>query len=483
MNGSVESPVKVGEVLADKYKVEKVLGSGAMGVVVSARHVDLKQLVALKFMLPTALPDQAAGDRFLREAQAAGRLRGEHVARVMDFGRLGGGAPYIVMEFLEGEDLEKILDRDGPFPVATAVSYVIQACAGMAEAHTQGIVHRDLKPQNLFLTHRPDGTPLVKVLDFGISKLQGDVSSVTATQSTTVMGSPAYMSPEQARSAKHVDSRGDIYSLGAILYQILCGHLPYQAESVAGMLVAIVSEPPTPLREHAPHVPPELEAVVMRCLEKKRDDRPQTAKELAQLLAPFADGERISTWESEKPRSTDPNPVAEKANGLAASAKDVVVTTMQPSSRSAPTSEPSPSAPGPQKKAKSPLPLAIIVGVVVALPIAVLIFLKTGHPPAPDLASASVASVSAAPPAPSSAAAIAVLPPLTEPSATVSAASAAPVTPAPTELATTHSVSRPTASHPPKDAGNVHAATPTASAKPSASAAPKPNGGLFDHPE
>ncbi|MEO8796320.1 MAG: serine/threonine-protein kinase, partial [Polyangiaceae bacterium] len=304
----MESPVKVGELLADKYKVEKVLGSGAMGVVVSARHVELQQLVALKFMLPSALPDQAAGDRFLREAQAAGRLRGEHVARVMDFGRLGGGAPYIVMEFLEGEDLDRILDRDGPFPVATAVSYVIQACSGMAEAHTQGIVHRDLKPQNLFLTHRPDGTPLVKVLDFGISKLQGDVSSVTATQSTTVMGSPAYMSPEQARSAKHVDWRGDIYSLGAILYQILCGHLPYEAESVAGMLVAIVSEPPTPLRQHAPHVPPELEAVVMRCLEKKRDDRPQSAKELAQLLAPFADGERISTWETDKARSTDPNP-------------------------------------------------------------------------------------------------------------------------------------------------------------------------------
>ncbi|HEX7664053.1 MAG TPA: protein kinase [Polyangiaceae bacterium] len=479
----MDSPVKVGEVLADKYKVEKVLGSGAMGVVVSARHVDLQQLVALKFMLPTSLPDQAAGDRFLREAQAAGRLRGEHVARVMDFGRLQGGAPYIVMEFLEGEDLEKILDREGPFPIATAVNYLLQACAGMAEAHAQGIVHRDLKPQNLFLTERPDGTPLVKVLDFGISKLQGDVSSVTATQSTTVMGSPAYMSPEQARSAKHVDHRGDIYSLGAILYQIIAGRLPFQAESVAGMLVAIVSEPPTPLREYAPSVPPELEAVVMKCLEKKRDDRPQSVKELAQLLAPFADGQRISAFEADRTAlSTDPNPVAEKAN-LVSSAKEVVVTTMQPSSRSAERSGESAPPTVPSKK-KSPVPLAAIIGVVVALPIAALVFLKTGTPPTQDPAAAtSVASGTTAPPAQSSAA-VNAPPPITEPSAAPSAASAAAPTPEPTQVAAPRPTERPTGVSRPKDAGSAHVAAPTPSAKPSASVAPKPNpGGLFDRPE
>lgn len=485
--------MKVGETLAGKYQVERVLGSGAMGVVVAARHVDLQQLVALKFMLPTALPDKAAADRFLREAQAAGRLRSEHVARVMDFGRLEGGAPYIVMEFLEGQDLEEILEKSGPFSPGDAALYVAQACAAMDEAHKQGIVHRDLKPQNLFLTRRPDGSPLLKVLDFGISKLQGDVSGVTATQSTTVMGSPAYMSPEQARSAKHVDARADIYSLGAILYQLLSGYLPFQADSVAGMLVAIVSEDPIPLTEAAPGVPPELAAVVMSCLQKNKDKRPQTARELGQLLAPFA-SQRTSLWDADTERVTGQNlseAASPKAKPATASSKgEVVITTMQPSSR--------PNESGERASAKqalaapkktSPMVMAIAGGAGVGLALLVAILSVRSFNKAADAKTTAdnIPPASAAEPvatlAPIASAAPTTPVVVQTPAATTSAASSPPAQSAVAPTAASAATSKGGAStHAKSDAGGPHA-SPSSSAKPPSSAAPAATGGLFDRPE
>jgi serine/threonine-protein kinase len=486
----VEAPVKPGEVLAGKYKVEKILGAGAMGVVVAARHLDLQQLVALKFMLPSALPDQAAGDRFLREAQAAGRLRGEHVARVMDFGRLEGGAPYIVMEFLEGEDLDQILDRMGPLPIEIAAAYIAQACEGMAEAHAQGIVHRDLKPQNLFLTKRPDGSPLIKILDFGISKLNGDVSSVTATQSTAVMGSPAYMSPEQARSAKKVDARGDIYSLGAILYQLSSGFLPFTAESVAGMLVAIVSEPPIPLREVLPGVAPEFEAIVLNCLEKDREKRPQTARELGNALAQFA-SQRTSLWDAETERVTGQNLQAESVK---ATVKAGVITTMEPSSRpNAPTTDARVATPkladalAPPTSARS-RPTTLALGALAITFLAGIGYLATRPSKVVDAAPIATASAetattnaSIAPPPPPPASAMTVAAASAQTSASPldlpSQASSTTATSASPKNATTHA-SR-------VDAGAPHVAT-TAAASAAHSAAPatsKPAGGLFDRPE
>jgi eukaryotic-like serine/threonine-protein kinase len=480
----VEAPVKVGEVLAGKYKVEKVLGAGAMGVVVSARHLDLQQTVALKFMLPSALPDQAAGDRFLREAQAAGRLRGEHVARVMDFGRLEGGAPYIVMEFLEGENLEEVLNREGPFPVSLAAFYIAQACEGMAEAHAQGIVHRDLKPQNLFLTKRPDGSPLVKVLDFGISKLQGDVSSVSATQSTAVMGSPAYMSPEQARSAKKVDARGDIYSLGAILYQLVSGFLPYAAESVAGMLVAIVSEPPIPLRDVLPDVPLDFETLVLQCLEKDREKRPQTARELGAALSSFS-SQRTSLWDHDTERVTGQNLGAQAAKAVV---KAGVITTMEPSSR--------PNQPPGDAKIQTPKLAASLepassrsrVAVLGGAAFAILFVLGIGYlatrpsttaqavPIAATSAETATTNASVAPPPPASA--MAILAANAQPSATPSAASSAALTPS--SITTTASAPKASAHAARADAGAPHVGGAASSAAPATS---KPAGGLFDRPE
>jgi serine/threonine protein kinase len=284
------APVREGDILASKYRVERVLGQGGMGIVVSARHVQLGFPVAVKFMLPEALNNAQLAERFVREARAAGALRSEHVARSMDFGTLENGSPYIVMEFLEGKDLDQLLDEQGRIAVAEAVAYTLQVCKAMDEAHSQGVIHRDLKPQNLFRTHRPDGTPLIKVLDFGISKVSGpDPQSMSMTSSSAILGSPNYMSPEQARSSKSVDGRADIYSLGVVLYQLITGVKPIKADSFGELLEAIFSGiPPAPPSSVCSDVPPALDAVVLRCLRKEPAERYQTVADLVTALLPFA---------------------------------------------------------------------------------------------------------------------------------------------------------------------------------------------------
>src|SRR5579859_1664764 len=201
-------PVKEGDLLAGKYRVERVLGVGGMGIVVAARHEQLEQRVAIKFVRDEALDNKEAVERFLREARAAVRLKSEHAAKVLDVGTLESGAPYMVMEFLEGSDLAAVLVERGPLPVEEAAEYVLQACEAVAEAHAAGIVHRDLKPQNLFLARTVGGAPRVKVLDFGVSKtLHGNPTTGGGlTQTRLMLGSPLYMSPEQMRSSRDVDA-------------------------------------------------------------------------------------------------------------------------------------------------------------------------------------------------------------------------------------------------------------------------------------
>ncbi len=283
------APVNPGDVLADKYRVDTILGVGGMGVVVSAEHIELSQKVAVKFMLPTMLDNQEAVERFLREARAAVRLRSEHVARVLDVGRLNNNAPYIIMEFLEGEDLYDYIRKYAPCSPALAIDIVLQACKAMAEAHSLGIIHRDLKPANLFMSQRPDGSQLVKVLDFGISKLLEESNGVCKTKTSVALGSPAYMSPEQMRSAKHVDNRADIWSLGAILYQMLSKHLPFEAESPPEMFAKVLGDDPTPLQSVMPDIDPDLAAVVHMCLAKDRNDRFASVSQFAKAIAPFGD--------------------------------------------------------------------------------------------------------------------------------------------------------------------------------------------------
>jgi serine/threonine-protein kinase len=262
-----------------------------MGYVVSAFHTQLGQSVAVKFMNPELCEREEPVTRFLREARAAVRIRNEHVARVLDVGTLEDGAPYMVMEYLEGHDLSEELDKRIQLPTYAAVDYVLQASEAIAEAHALGIVHRDLKPANLFLTRRLDGSPLIKVLDFGISKALVDeegqpASSLTATQA--LIGSPQYMSPEQVRKPKTVDGRSDVWALGVILYELLSGRQPFAGDVAMSVLAAVVSDPVPPLREQRPDVPPELELVILRCLQKKPENRYQSVAEFAQALEPFA---------------------------------------------------------------------------------------------------------------------------------------------------------------------------------------------------
>jgi len=277
-----------------------------MGVVVAARHVQLGSLVALKFMLPHETHVPGASERFLNEARAAARLRGEHVARVGDFGTLDTGAPYIVMEFLEGADLHAVVETRGPLPIQEAVGYVLDACKAMEEAHQAGIVHRDLKPKNLFLTHRHDGTPLVKVLDFGISKLTDAAGALagTSTHTGAILGSPAFMSPEQMQSAKHVDARTDIYALGSVIFYLATKQLPFQAASMVDLFVAVLQSEPRPLRALRPDAPEALEAIVSRCLRKDPNLRFPNVRELMTALYAAVD----PAGRAEPSRSSEPSP-------------------------------------------------------------------------------------------------------------------------------------------------------------------------------
>ncbi len=287
----MEKEVQIGQLVAGKYRIEQTLGRGGMGVVVAALHEQLNQRVALKFLTDNAYQQPEAVARFVREARAAVQIQSEHVARVMDVGTLESGAPYMVMEYLRGRDLKEVSSRRGPLPIVEAVDFVLQACDAVAEAHSLGIVHRDLKPSNLFLTERPDGSPLVKVLDFGISKAlhPGDRNSqLQMTASAAIMGSPQYMSPEQIRSSKSVDARADVWALGTILHELLTGSPAYVADTVPGLLAMIVADPPPPVSASRRDAPPELEAIILRCLEKDRERRYPSVAALARALERFA---------------------------------------------------------------------------------------------------------------------------------------------------------------------------------------------------
>jgi serine/threonine-protein kinase len=255
-----------------------------MGMVVLATHLDLDSQVAIKFMLPAAMESPEAASRFMREARANSRLTNDHVCRVIDVGKFEGGQPYIVMEYMEGYDLGTLLKRKGAQPVETAVDYILQACEGMAEAHGHGIVHRDLKPDNLFLATRADGDQIVKILDFGISK-----AAVTgiATKTGDIMGSPAYMAPEQMQSTKDVDQRADIWSLGVILYQLISGKLPFIADTLPALCLAVINEEPPSLESIRKDLPHGLAQVVAKCLSKNRDERYMNVHQFGLALAPY----------------------------------------------------------------------------------------------------------------------------------------------------------------------------------------------------
>jgi tRNA A-37 threonylcarbamoyl transferase component Bud32 len=280
---------KPGEVLAGRYRVEGLIGTGGMAAVVSAVQLDLDRRVAIKLMPPRGAQSPITVERFMREARAASAIHSDHVVKVYEVGRLDSGAPFLVMEFLVGVPLAKLIQRRGLLPLAEGLDYVLQACVAVAHCHAIGVVHRDLKPENIMVLENPGQRGHVKVLDFGISKADWFETEHTPslTGTTDVFGTPTHMSPEQVRSARNVDHRTDIWALGVVLYEVATGRPPFIAESLPAMAAMIVSDDPLPPSTLRPEIPADVERLILRCLAKRQDQRPQSVQAIARELAPF----------------------------------------------------------------------------------------------------------------------------------------------------------------------------------------------------
>jgi eukaryotic-like serine/threonine-protein kinase len=283
--------VAPGTIVGGKYEVAEQLGEGGMGVVVRALHLTLHEPVAIKFLKASAVERSVAVERFVREARAAATLKNEHIVKVFDVG-VHEGMPYLVMEFLEGRGVGEWVHTEGPMSLPMAVDVVLQASDAMADAHARGIIHRDLKPNNLVLTRRSDGSPFVKVLDFGLATapLDEELGEVRLTKTDATFGSPAYMPPEQIREARRTDGRSDVWALGIILYEMLTGRLPFEGATATAILAAISADTPRPATEGRP----DLELVwpvIERCLRKDPNERFQSVSDFASALAPFGSAE------------------------------------------------------------------------------------------------------------------------------------------------------------------------------------------------
>jgi serine/threonine protein kinase len=345
---SASQELAPGTLIAGKYLVEGTIGAGGLGVVVRARHVQLEQPVAIKYLKRVDVSRPEVVERFVREARLAARIKNEHAVKVYDVDTLDNGVPYIVMELLEGRDLESIL-RDGALTTHDALDYVLQACQALAEAHAIGIVHRDIKPGNLFLAERPGGASIVKVLDFGISKITNKPgqSGRREKQVTLVderLGTPVYMSPEQLEAAVDLDARADIWALGVVLHELVTRNVPFGGDDLTQLFVAILQHPPIPLRAVLPNAEPELEAIILRCLEKERDKRYRNIAELAQDLAELWNGE-------------SPSRVQEISRMIRAAGHSISPPTPFPGSIKLPIAPPVPVAAPPPPPAPTPLPL------------------------------------------------------------------------------------------------------------------------------
>ncbi|HEX7667775.1 MAG TPA: serine/threonine-protein kinase [Polyangiaceae bacterium] len=318
---------KRGDVIDGKYEVEQMLGEGGMGAVTKARHLLRRAPVALKFLSPSVLVTPGAVERFVNEAVAASQFESPHVVSIIDVGKLPNGAPYIVMEYLEGKDLAAILEEKGTVEIPRAIHFVLQVLRGLQAAHAEGIIHRDMKPSNCFVIHRDGDDDFVKLFDFGISKIQreGETKSGSLTRTNSALGTPLYMSPEQAKSPRSVDIRTDLYSTAVILYELLTGWTPYFSEAgeLTEILFKLFTQDPQPITKVRPDLPPALAEAIHKCLARDLDVRPSSAAEMAELLAPFADDRSKFVLDRIRhppaPRRTGPPPKAsEHGEGIAA---------------------------------------------------------------------------------------------------------------------------------------------------------------------
>jgi serine/threonine protein kinase len=284
-----EDPL-IGDVLAGTFRITQLLGSGGMGRVYEADHVRLPRKLAVKVMHETLSRHPEAVARFEREAQAAARIASEHVVEVVDVVRTRDGLPSLVAELLEGEDLSSLCERMGKLPVNTAITICRQMCRGLAAAHEVGVVHRDLKPSNVFLVRRPDERIQIKLLDFGVAKVMDDKN---LTRTGVVVGTPAYMAPEQARGSAAVDQRSDVYAVGAVLYRLLTGSAPFPDDDPATVINRVLTEDPKRPRELERGIPEGVELLIQRAMARSPKDRPATAMELDRELAAFDERAKI----------------------------------------------------------------------------------------------------------------------------------------------------------------------------------------------
>jgi serine/threonine-protein kinase len=314
-----ELPVPQGELLGGRYLIERIFAEGGMGIVCFGRHVQLDQPVAIKFLRRALAGKPAVVERFMNEGRALAALRSEHVVRVMDVGQLDSGRPYLVMEHLEGIDLDALVDRDGALSVETAVDYALQICEPLLEAHAIGIVHRDIKPENLFLWSGGPGRDIVKVLDFGLAKQFGSPRAMALTGPQESIGSPCYMSPEQLTTPQSIDPRTDIWSLGVVLHRLLTDTLPFDGNSILEVLSHVLGAEPKSLHSARPDLEfdAELEAIVGRCLEKEPARRYASMAELAAALGAYLEL-RANPALPQAPRSLTPlldRPATERFDG------------------------------------------------------------------------------------------------------------------------------------------------------------------------
>jgi serine/threonine-protein kinase len=337
-------PVRPGDVVAERYRIDGVIGAGGMGVVVAAHHLVLDAPVALKLLRPEAVASEERRKRFEREAKAALAIHSEHVARVLDMGNLTTGEPFIVLEHLEGETLAALVARRGALPIAEAADYALEACEALAEAHRSGVVHRDVKPSNLFLARREGARPTIKVLDFGIAKTFDDeLGERSLTGSTAVLGSHKYMSPEQLRGSRDVSARADLWSLGVTIFELVSGRLPFESDSAAELSAQILRETAPRLTEIVPAAPAELADVLARCLEREPSKRFAGIAELARALAPF--GTRAAALSAERiARMTPKRPGAATTTDVDVPAHDATRIERSPSGGTVAPSELGPPA-------------------------------------------------------------------------------------------------------------------------------------------
>lgn len=360
----------VGQTIAGKYRVEKILGKGGMGLVLGAHHTKLDEPVAIKVLKPAMMEVAGMVTRFLREARAASKIKGEHVVRVTDVDTLDDGVPYMVMEHLTGIDFSELRRQRGTFGVSEAAGYILEACEAIAEAHDLGIVHRDLKPGNLFLHTRRDGKHIVKVLDFGISKLDAPGEQDT-TKTGQMMGSPKYMSPEQMMSMRDVDGRSDIWSLGAILFEFVCGRPPFVGDTTPRICAQVLNaDPPLP-HSLRPDLPAEVERIILRCLDKDPDRRFADVRELSAALAPYGPAPEAAT-SGTRPQVAAPAPVVATATPVTASAPPSATVAAWDTTR----------YDGPPKKASrsTAVRAAAALGIVLVLAAASFLALRGGDP-------------------------------------------------------------------------------------------------------